>query len=57
MAAWLVTAYTLPFMIFMPLYGRLGDSLGKRNLILAGMTIFLVGTLLTMTSTQPGRCF
>ncbi len=50
MAAWLVTAYTLPFMIFMPLYGRLGDSLGKRNLILAGMTIFLVGTLLTMTS-------
>lgn len=50
MAAWLVTAYTLPFMIFMPLYGRLGDSLGKRNLILAGMAIFLAGTLLTMTS-------
>jgi len=54
MAAWLVTAYTLPFMIFMPLYGRLGDSLGKRNLILAGMSIFLVGTLLTMTSTNLG---
>jgi MFS family permease len=52
MAAWLLTAYTLPFMIFMPLYGRLGDSLGKRNLILAGMAVFLIGTLLTMTSTS-----
>ena len=51
MTAWLVTAYTLPFMFFMPLYGRLGDSLGKRNLILAGLAVFIAGTLLTMTST------
>ena len=26
MAAWLVTAYTLPFIVFMPLYGRIGDN-------------------------------
>jgi DHA2 family metal-tetracycline-proton antiporter-like MFS transporter len=29
--AWLVTAYSLPFMLFMPLYGRLADELGKRQ--------------------------
>lgn len=47
-AAWLVTAYSLPFMMFMPLYGRLGDSLGKRNLILAGLVVFIIGTLITI---------
>lgn len=45
-AAWMVTAYTLPFMMFMPLYGRLGDALGKRNLLVAGMGLFFAGTLL-----------
>ena len=29
MTAWLLAAYSLPFVIFMPLYGKLGDSLGK----------------------------
>ncbi len=47
-AAWLVTAYTGPFMIFMPLYGRLGDGLGKRRLLMIGMTIFLVGTVIAL---------
>ena len=50
LAAWLVTAYTLPFIIFMPLYGRIGDSLGKRNLILLGMAIFSAGTLLSFAA-------
>lgn len=45
--AWLVTVYMLPFMITMPLYGRLGDELGKRRLFLAGIGIFLGGTLLS----------
>ena len=48
--AWLVTAYMLPFMITMPLYGRLGDELGKRRLFLAGIGIFLVGTLLALVA-------
>jgi EmrB/QacA subfamily drug resistance transporter len=42
--AWVVTAYTLPFVILMPLYGRLGDSLGKRRLFMAGVVAFLLGT-------------
>ncbi len=60
-AAWLVTAYMLPYMIFMPLYGRLGDGLGRRRLIYVGLVIFGMGTLLCLTApTLPlliaGRC-
>lgn len=53
-AAWVVMAYTLPFIALMPLYGRLGDGLGKRRLLLLGTAIFLVGTGLVMSaSTLP----
>jgi EmrB/QacA subfamily drug resistance transporter len=47
-AAWLLTAYMLPFTIFMPLYGRLGDALGKRRLFLTGIAVFMLGTTLTL---------
>src|SRR5690606_5135917 len=46
--AWLVTAYTLPFVMFMPLYGRLSDGLGKRRLFSVGIIIFFLGTLLCL---------
>jgi EmrB/QacA subfamily drug resistance transporter len=42
--SWLITAYTLPFVVAMPLYGRLGDGLGKRRLFLFGIAIFMAGT-------------
>lgn len=45
--AWMVTAYMLPFVILMPLYGRLGDGLGKRRLFLMGVVTFLSGTVIT----------
>ncbi|MFN8444273.1 MAG: MFS transporter [Caldilineaceae bacterium] len=48
LAAWLVTSYTLPFVIFTPLYGRLGDSLGKRRMLLIGMIIYAVGAFLSL---------
>ncbi len=47
-AAWLVAAYTLPFVIFTPLYGRLGDSLGKRPMLLVGILIYAFGALLSL---------
>lgn len=47
-AAWLVAAYTLPFVIFTPLYGRLGDSLGKRRMLLFGILIYAVGAFLSL---------
>lgn len=48
--AWLVTAYTLPFVLFMPLYGRLSDGMGKRRLFSIGIIVFLVGTLVCLLS-------
>lgn len=49
--AWLITAYTLPFMVMMPLYGRLGDELGKRRLFVLGIGIFVIGTVVTALAT------
>ncbi len=49
--AWLAAAYTLPFMLFMPLFGRLGDALGKKTLFLLGIVIFNAGTILCMAAT------
>jgi MFS family permease len=42
--AWASMIYSLPFMTLMPLYGRLGDGLGKRRLLSVGIVLFLLGT-------------
>lgn len=55
--AWLVTAYSLPYMLFMPLYGRLGDELGKRLLFLAGISIFLTGAAISLAAPNLGFLF
>jgi EmrB/QacA subfamily drug resistance transporter len=52
--AWLVTAYTLPFVMFMPLYGRLGDGLGKRRLFSVGIILFFIGTMLCLLADTLG---
>jgi MFS family permease len=52
--AWLVIVYTAPFMILPPLYGRMGDGLGKRQVLLIGIVTFLVGTVVTLLATQLG---
>lgn len=46
--AWVAVAFTMSFMVLMPLYGRLSDGLGKRRLLLAGSFIFSIGTALTL---------
>ncbi|MFQ5614475.1 MAG: MFS transporter [Anaerolineae bacterium] len=53
-AAWVMTVYTLPFMIFMPLYGRLGDAFGRRRLYLIGITVFLTGTVIAVLAPNLG---
>lgn len=52
--AWLVTAYTLPFVMFMPLYGRLGDGLGKRRLFTIGIILFAAGTGICLLAQSMG---
>jgi len=52
MTAWVATVFTLPFMVLMSVYGRLSDGVGKRRLILAGITIFSTGTAITLAATD-----
>jgi MFS family permease len=49
-AAWIATVYSLPFMMLMPFYGRMGDGLGKRRLMLAGIAIFGLGTAIALVA-------
>lgn len=51
-AAWMITVYTIPFMVSMPLYGRLGDELGKHRLFLLGISTFMVGTIIVLSATE-----
>ena len=48
MTAWVAVAFTLPFFILMPVYGRLSDGFDKRRLILWGVAISWVGTTMTL---------
>ncbi len=52
MAAWVVTAFSLPYTILTPVYGRLSDGLGKRRLILIGSLLFVMGTTISVFSTN-----
>ena len=52
LAAWIATSFSLPFMILMPVYGRVSDSLGKRRLLLLGIFIFVIGSIVAILSTD-----
>ena len=41
-------------MMFMPLYGRLGDALGKHRLFMIGLTVFMVGTVMAALAPNLG---
>jgi MFS family permease len=44
--SWLVLVFTIPYVLFMPFYGRMADRFGPRSLMRIGVTIFSAGTLL-----------
>lgn len=41
---WVTTAYILAVTIMMPIYGKLGDLLGRKYLLIAALSIFIVGS-------------
>jgi DHA2 family methylenomycin A resistance protein-like MFS transporter len=43
---WVVDAYTLPFAALMLTAGTLGDRFGRKRLFLAGLVLFMIGSLL-----------
>ena len=44
--AWVFTAYMLTSTITVPLYGKLGDVRGRKNLFLFAIVVFLIGSTL-----------
>ncbi|MGO4382713.1 MDR family MFS transporter [Specibacter sp. RAF43] len=44
--AWVITAFILASTIMMPVYGKLGDLLGRKPMLLAAIGIFMIGSVL-----------
>lgn len=53
--AWVITAYILAATIVMPIYGKIGDLIGRRPLFLGALGIFIVGSILTGFSQTIGQ--
>jgi EmrB/QacA subfamily drug resistance transporter len=45
--SWIITAYTLAMTISMPVYGKLGDLIGRKPVLLAAIALFLTGSALS----------
>ena len=56
-ASWLITIYLIGYTAIMPLTGRLSDKFGFRNLFLASLFIFLIGSILTALSPEISKIF
>src|SRR5690606_10192645 len=42
---WVITAYILASTIMMPIYGKVGDLIGRKPLLLAAIGLFMVGSV------------
>src|SRR4029079_2805831 len=43
---WIATAYILANAIFVPIWGKLGDSIGRKKVYIIGFAIFILGSVL-----------
>lgn len=43
---WVTTAYLVAATIMMPIYGKLGDLIGRKGLFLGALSLFLVGSVI-----------
>jgi EmrB/QacA subfamily drug resistance transporter len=48
--AWVGTGFFLPYVVLMPAVGRLADLHGRKKVLLAGLILFLVGTVACSSS-------
>lgn len=45
-AGWIATAYILANAIFVPIWGKLGDTLGQKRVYMIGFSLFIFGSVL-----------
>jgi EmrB/QacA subfamily drug resistance transporter len=50
MAGWIATAYILANAVFVPIWGKLGDTIGRKKVYILGFSIFIVGSILAALS-------
>ena len=53
--SWVVTSYLLAATVSTPLYGKLGDMIGRKPVFLAAILIFLAGSMLAGLSQSIGQ--
>lgn len=44
--SWVITAYLLAETVMMPIYGKVGDQIGRKPLFIAAITFFLIGSVI-----------
>ncbi len=49
-AGWIATAYILANAIFVPIWGKLGDTIGRKKVYIFGFSIFILGSVLASLS-------
>ncbi|WP_084076821.1 MDR family MFS transporter [Demequina sp. NBRC 110057] len=55
---WVTTAYILAATITMPIYGKFGDLVGRKSLLLVAIAIFIAGSVVGALATDmPGLIF
>ncbi len=45
-AGWIATAYILANAIFVPIWGKLGDTIGRKKVYIIGFSVFILGSVL-----------
>ncbi len=45
-AAWIATIYILANSVFVPIWGKLGDTIGRKRVYLIGFSVFVIGSML-----------
>ncbi|MGA2918426.1 DHA2 family efflux MFS transporter permease subunit [Methanoregula sp.] len=53
-AGWIATAYILANAVFVPVWGKLGDTIGRKKVYVWGFSIFIVGSILAGLSWDLG---
>src|SRR3954449_4440750 len=53
--SWVVTSYLLATTVSTPLYGKLGDILGRKRLFSVAIVIFLIGSMLSGLAQSMGQ--
>jgi len=53
-AGWISTAYILANAVFVPIWGKLGDTIGQKKVYILGFSLFIVGSILAGLSWNLG---